>query len=133
MPDSGRSSLDGNISLGDFCSQLFSTRHRIWHTSRVLRGDRLDWLRIPQDVPTDECDGSEHLARSAVGLWHLPVIDFLGTATPHARYLIAYFLAFTGAMTAMRVLIAWAYTNTKSVPLAQLMHASSTGRYRSLS
>jgi len=27
----------------------------------------------------------------------------------------------------MRVLIAWTYTNTKSVPLAQLMHASSTG------
>ena len=61
------------------------------------------------------------------GLWHLPVIDFLGTATPHGTYLVAYFLAFTGAMTAMRVLIAWAYTNTKSIPLAQLMHASSTG------
>jgi uncharacterized protein len=61
------------------------------------------------------------------GLWHLPVIDFLGTATPHGRYLAAYFLAFTAAMTAMRVLIAWTYTNTKSVPLAQLMHASSTG------
>ena len=31
------------------------------------------------------------------------------------------------AMTAMRVLIAWIYTNTKSVLLAQLMHVSSTG------
>jgi membrane protease YdiL (CAAX protease family) len=61
------------------------------------------------------------------GLWHLPVIDFLGTATPHGGYLVAYFLAFTGAMTAMRVLIAWTYTNTRSIPLAQLMHASSTG------
>jgi hypothetical protein len=30
-------------------------------------------------------------------------------------------------MTAMRVLIGWIYTNTKSVVLAQLMHASSTG------
>ncbi len=30
-------------------------------------------------------------------------------------------------MTAMRALIAWIYTNTKSVALAQLMHASSTG------
>jgi uncharacterized protein len=30
-------------------------------------------------------------------------------------------------MTAMRVLIAWIYVNTKSVLLAQLMHASSTG------
>lgn len=30
-------------------------------------------------------------------------------------------------MTAMRALIGWMYSNTKSVPLAQLMHASSTG------
>ena len=61
------------------------------------------------------------------GMWHLPVIDYLGTATPHGAYLLRYFLAFAAAMTAMRVLIAWIYTNTKSVVLAQLMHASSTG------
>ena len=61
------------------------------------------------------------------GLWHLPVIDFLGTATPHGRYLAVYFLAFIGAMAAMRVLIGWVYVNTKSVPMAQLLHASSTG------
>ncbi len=30
-------------------------------------------------------------------------------------------------MTAMRVLIAWLYVNSKSVLLAQLMHVSSTG------
>ncbi len=30
-------------------------------------------------------------------------------------------------MTAMRVLIAWTYSNTNSVLLAQLLHASSTG------
>jgi uncharacterized protein len=30
-------------------------------------------------------------------------------------------------MAAMRVLIGWVYVNTKSVPIAQLMHASSTG------
>jgi uncharacterized protein len=61
------------------------------------------------------------------GLWHLPVIDYLGTAPPHGAYLLPYFLAFTAAMTAMRVLIAWLYSNTGSVVLAQLMHASSTG------
>ena len=61
------------------------------------------------------------------GIWHLPVIDYLGTATPHGAYWLRYFLAFAAAMTAMRVLIAWIYTNTKSVVLAQLMHASSTG------
>lgn len=61
------------------------------------------------------------------GIWHLPVIDYLGTATPHGTYWLRYFLAFTAAMTAMRVLIGWIYTNTKSVAIAQLMHASSTG------
>ena len=61
------------------------------------------------------------------GAWHLPVIDYLGTATPHGAYWSPFFVAFTAAMTAMRVLIAWLYSNTKSVLLAQLMHASSTG------
>jgi membrane protease YdiL (CAAX protease family) len=59
--------------------------------------------------------------------WHLPVINYLGTATPHAAYWYAFFLAFTVAMTAMRVLICWIYTNTESVLLAQFMHVSSTG------
>lgn len=61
------------------------------------------------------------------GFWHLPVIDFLGTATPHGRYLIAYCFAFIAAMTAMRVLIGWMYVNTYSVTIVQLMHVSSTG------
>jgi membrane protease YdiL (CAAX protease family) len=41
------------------------------------------------------------------GFWHLPVIDFLGTASPHGSYLLSYFLAFIAVMAAMRVLIAW--------------------------
>jgi membrane protease YdiL (CAAX protease family) len=61
------------------------------------------------------------------GLWHLPVINYLGTATPHGAYWFPFFLAFTFAMTAMRVLISWLYVNTKSVLIAQLMHISSTG------
>lgn len=61
------------------------------------------------------------------GAWHIPVIDYLGTSTPHGAYWFPFFLAFTAAMTAMRVLIAWVYSNTKSVLLAQLLHASSTG------
>lgn len=59
--------------------------------------------------------------------WHLPVVNYLGTATPHGAYWLPFFLAFTFAMTGMRVLIAWLYTHTRSVPLAQLMHVSSTG------
>lgn len=60
-------------------------------------------------------------------LWHLPVINYLGTATPHGIYWLPFFLAFALTLTAMRVLIAWIYENTKSVLLAQLMHVSSTG------
>jgi membrane protease YdiL (CAAX protease family) len=59
--------------------------------------------------------------------WHLPVINYLGTATPHGTYWFAFFLSFTVAMTAMRVLICWIYTNTNSVLAAQFMHVSSTG------
>src|SRR5882672_754575 len=67
------------------------------------------------------------------GIWHLPVIDYLGTATPHRSYWVPYLLAFIAAMTAMRVLIAWIYANTKSLALAQLMHISSTGSLVALS
>lgn len=59
--------------------------------------------------------------------WHLPVIDYLGTATPHGAYWLHFFFAFAAAMTAMRVLIAWVYVNTGSVLLAQILHAVSTG------
>jgi membrane protease YdiL (CAAX protease family) len=61
------------------------------------------------------------------GLWHIPVVNFLGTAVPHGAYWLHFFLAFTAAMTAMRVLISWLYAHTKSISLAQLMHACSTG------
>lgn len=67
------------------------------------------------------------------GAWHLPVIDYLGAATPHGAYLLPFFLAFTFAMTAMRELIAFIYTRTNSVLFAQLMHASSTSALAVLS
>lgn len=59
--------------------------------------------------------------------WHLPVINWLGTATPHGAFWFRYFLAFLAAMTAMRVLISWLYLNTGSVFWAQVLHAVSTG------
>jgi membrane protease YdiL (CAAX protease family) len=61
------------------------------------------------------------------GLWHLPAINFLGTASPHGSYLFLYFLSFVMVMTAIRVIIAWVYNNTQSLFLCQLMHISSTG------
>jgi hypothetical protein len=55
------------------------------------------------------------------------VIDYLGTATPHGNFWLAFFLAFAAAMTAMRVIVGWVYMHTGSVLLAQLLHAVSTG------
>jgi hypothetical protein len=55
------------------------------------------------------------------------VVNYLGTATPQGAYLFPFFLAFTFAMTAMRVLICWLYTNIKSVLITELMHISSSG------
>jgi iron donor protein CyaY len=52
------------------------------------------------------------------GVWHMPVIEYLGTATPHGAYWLPFFLSFTAAMTALRVLIAWLYSNTRSVLLS---------------
>jgi uncharacterized protein len=61
------------------------------------------------------------------GIWHLPVINYLGMATPHGVYWFRLILAFTAAMTAMRVLISWLYATVNSVFMAQLMVAFSTG------
>jgi membrane protease YdiL (CAAX protease family) len=61
------------------------------------------------------------------GLWHLPVVDSLGAASPHGRYWPAFFAAFVAVLVPLRVLIAWTYTRTGSLRMAQLLHASDTG------
>jgi len=61
------------------------------------------------------------------GLWHLPVINFLGSAIPHGKDWLTFFLSFVAVMTAVRVIIAWIYQNTNSLLLCQLMHICSTG------
>jgi membrane protease YdiL (CAAX protease family) len=61
------------------------------------------------------------------GLWHFPVADSLGAASPHGHYFPEFFAAFVAMIAALRVLIAWVYTNTGSIRIAQALHASSTG------
>lgn len=61
------------------------------------------------------------------GIWHMPVVDSLGAASPHGPYWPHFFLSFIAALAGLRVLIGWIYTKTGSVLLAQVMHASSTG------
>jgi membrane protease YdiL (CAAX protease family) len=91
--------------------------------------EEIGWMGFA--FPRMRFGGNRFAASVALGLlwslWHLPVIDYLGTATPHGPWWLPFFLAFSAAMTAMRVLIAWIYTNTQSLLLAQLMHISSTG------
>jgi membrane protease YdiL (CAAX protease family) len=61
------------------------------------------------------------------GLWHaLP--GYLGEAGSYGEYWLPRFVAmWLVAMTAMRILLVWIYTNTESLLLAQLTHASSSG------
>jgi membrane protease YdiL (CAAX protease family) len=61
------------------------------------------------------------------GVWHLPVVDSLGAASPHGPAWPAFFAAFVALVAGLRVLICWVYSNTDSVLLAQIMHASNTG------
>ncbi len=61
------------------------------------------------------------------GLWHFPVVDSLGAASPHGPDWPAFFGAFVALVAGLRVLICWVYDHTNSVLLAQMMHASSTG------
>ncbi|MFC2034109.1 type II CAAX prenyl endopeptidase Rce1 family protein [Chloroflexota bacterium] len=60
------------------------------------------------------------------GVWHI-VADFLCNFGNLGGYWVPYFIVFVVFMIVLRVLIVWVYTNTKSLLLAQLMHASSTG------
>jgi membrane protease YdiL (CAAX protease family) len=60
-------------------------------------------------------------------LWHLPVADFLGAASPHGKDFVPFFLAFASILTAVRVLIVKAYLATGSILLSQLIHSASTG------
>jgi membrane protease YdiL (CAAX protease family) len=61
------------------------------------------------------------------GLWHFPVIDFLGAASPHKQYLLFFFFAFVAVMVGIRLLISWLYLNTHSIFLCQVTHIASTG------
>jgi membrane protease YdiL (CAAX protease family) len=61
------------------------------------------------------------------GLWHLPVLDFMGAASPHGAWFGAYFAAFVGVVTPVRVLMGVVSEKTDSIFIAQLMHASLTG------
>jgi len=61
------------------------------------------------------------------GLWHLPVIDALGAASPHGHWLPAFTVAFITMVSGLRVIISWAARNTRSLPVAQMIHVASTG------
>jgi membrane protease YdiL (CAAX protease family) len=59
-------------------------------------------------------------------IWHL-MPDFLTAAGARGVYWLPHFATFVVSMTAMRVFVVWAYANTGSLMVAQLLHASSTG------
>lgn len=60
------------------------------------------------------------------GVWHI-VASFLGSYSSMGSYWLLYFFGSSLHIVALRVLIVWVYSNTESVFLAIIMHASSTG------
>ncbi len=62
------------------------------------------------------------------GVWHV-FPDYLGGFNTLGGYWLPYIIGFVIHVVALRVLIVWVYTNTKSLFLAMLMHASSSGFY----
>lgn len=61
------------------------------------------------------------------GLWHA-MAGYLWEAGTYGEYWLPRFIAmWFVAMMAMRILLVWIYSNTGSLLLAQLTHASSTG------
>jgi len=85
-------------------------------------GFALPHLRLKRDLLV-----SGIILGSLWALWHIPVIDFLGSASPHGSYLVLFFLSFSSILMAMRLLMSWVYSNSNSILLAQFMHAMSTG------
>lgn len=61
-------------------------------------------------------------------IWHI-FPDYLGNFNSFGEYWLPYIFGFCVHVVALRVLIVWVYTNTNSLFLATLMHASSTGFY----
>lgn len=120
------------LGLKAFVSPVFAPNHfliGILFGAPAGFSEEIGWMgyAFPEMTRKQSALASAILLGILWGIWHLPVVDYLGAATPHGASWPSYFLAFAAAMTAMRVVIAWVYTNTKSVLLAQFMHISSTG------
>lgn len=59
-------------------------------------------------------------------LWHFP-LWFLWEYAALGLYWFPYFIAFSAVLVALRIIICRSFSETKSLLLAQLIHASSTG------
>src|SRR5215510_13484461 len=119
------------LSLHTFISQAYSPNFfPLGFLFGIFPGffEELGWMgyAFPRMLLKSTALTASILLGAIWGLWHLPVVDSLGAAAPHGRFWLSFFLAFIAVVTAIRVLIAWIYSNTQSLLLAQLMHVSST-------
>jgi hypothetical protein len=60
------------------------------------------------------------------GTWHF-LADYWGSATTFGSLFLPRIFLWVVAITALRFFISWVYNNTRSLLLAQIMHASFTG------
>ena len=59
-------------------------------------------------------------------LWHI-VADFLSNYHTYGVFWLPNFISFSIFVVALRIITAWAYENTESLFLSQLIHGSSSG------
>lgn len=91
--------------------------------------EEIGWsgFALPAMTSARPWPGAAIILGLAWGLWHLPVIDSLGAASPHRAWWLSFAVAFILVVAAERVIISWTVARTRSVLLAQLIHVSATG------
>ena len=78
--------------------------------------EEIGWMgyAFPKNAFAEQCAGPKYLAGTAGGaLGTCQSLITLERTTPHGAYWLPFFLTFTAAMTAIRVLISWTRSNTK--------------------
>jgi hypothetical protein len=117
----------GKAGLARFHSCFFPGRHFDRSFRWIFRGDRVDGVCLSKDGKEEFPLVSAIYLGLLWTVWHA-VADYLGASQAFDELWLLHFLVWMVAtFTAMRVLIVWVYTNTRSLLLAQLMHACSSG------
>lgn len=97
------------VALAKFLSPLYAPNHFFMGAMFAVPAgvlEEIGWTGYA--LPKMLLKGNALRASVVLGLlwvlWHLPVINYLGSSTPHGPHWLQFFFAFALAMTAIRVL-----------------------------